>query len=249
MQPNVHYDPNRLSAPMADKSTVRMLFSLKALRCMTMEHLDLTAAFLHEPFTYPHTVYVREPKRSNGSCRHGNCVGILRGNLYGGKSAGNFFLTGLFGRLFKWGYQQSDVDPCLFFRHTDEGLICFSVSKDDFLAVTDDPMLIDTLYNQLSSVYTVKRLGAPTKYLGWEVRHIYDGSVRINQAMQIDQLLSAADIEYSNGRQSPFPNTIDTQPPAAHNVVIMYTKPRYQELVGHISYLAHSTRPDLAFPA
>lgn len=67
---------------------------------------------------------------------------------------------------------------------------------DDFLAVADDPMLVYTLHKQLSSVYAIKVLSTPHKYLECEVQHEHGGSVRINQEMEIDQIISAANMKY-----------------------------------------------------
>lgn len=115
-----HYEPDRLTAPMATKSTILMLFALTAPLRLNMEHLDIKGTLLQEAFGYGDTVYIKDPKRTNGNYKHGGTVGVLRGNMYGGRSAGNYFLKGLIVLLHKHGYSPTYVDPCLYFKRTAE---------------------------------------------------------------------------------------------------------------------------------
>lgn len=101
-----------------------------------IEHLDITGEFIHEAFGYDKTVYVRKMRRPDGSYRNGETVGVLNGNMYVGKSAGNYFIKGLIKRLLSHGCRPTDMDPCLFYKRIDDEFILFSICIDYFLIVS-----------------------------------------------------------------------------------------------------------------
>ena len=90
MQANVHYDPDSTTTYTADKATVRLLLAIAATFELQLDHLDITAAYLHEKFAQTGTekVYVKQFARFDGSIKHSATAGILDGNLYGGPNGG-----------------------------------------------------------------------------------------------------------------------------------------------------------------
>lgn len=44
MKPHIHFDPNKTTTYMADKSSVRLLFALVAFYKLNLEHIDIEAA-------------------------------------------------------------------------------------------------------------------------------------------------------------------------------------------------------------
>lgn len=250
MIPFVHYDPAHLAAPMASTSTVRLLFAIKAkLRLLILEHFDITSAFLHEAFGYSNTVYVREMRRSNGTFHHGNTVGILNGNMYGGRSDGNYFMKGLISWLQHKGYQPIDFDPCLYYKKNGDDFILFSVCIDDFLVVCTSKSLSDTLFNDLCEKYSIKRLGTPDRYLGLSVNCESDGSIIINQPHEVDALLKESAMQQCNPVKAPFPMNANCNPPTEEDTLCPQFQPEYQARVGHIRYIADCTGPDLSYAA
>lgn len=171
MIPYVHLDPNDLAAPMASSSTVRILFSLKDELNRCLEHFNIASAFLYEAFGYSKTVYVKEMRRSDGAYRHGNTNGILSGNMYGGRSAGNYFIKGLIAWIKSKRYSPTDFDPCLYYKSIGDQFVIFSVYIDDFLVVSTKTGMIDNLFNEPQEKYSIKRIGSLNKYLGWSVHH------------------------------------------------------------------------------
>ena len=101
MQANIHYDPDSTTTYTADKATVRLLLAIAATFEMHLDHLDITAPYLHEKFAQTGTekVYVKQFARFDGSMRHSATAGILNGNLYGGPTAGNTYLEAVFSLL------------------------------------------------------------------------------------------------------------------------------------------------------
>lgn len=157
MIPFVHFDPDQTTAPMVNASSVRLLFALKAMHNLQMEHFDITGAFLHQAFGYEQTVYVNEMCRADQSFKHGNTCGILHGNMYFGKSSGYSFLKGLTQRLNEHGYFPTDFDRCLYFKKDGNSLTIFSVCINAFLVVIQRDTMIDNLFNVIQAKYWIKR--------------------------------------------------------------------------------------------
>lgn len=151
MIPYIHYEPAHLCAPMALNATVRLLFGLKAHISLHIEHFDIKATFLHEAFGSDKSIYVKEMSRSDRTYRYGCTVGLLKGNMYGGKSADNYFLNCLISKVKKHGYSPTDVEPCLYYKRIDADFIVIYVCIDEFLVIITKYALIDTLFDEISS--------------------------------------------------------------------------------------------------
>ena len=85
MIPNIHYDPERTTTYMTDKSSVRLLFAIAAAHNLLIEHIDIEAANLHEDFDHSgeKPFYVRQHPRFDGTYKHECKGGKLVKNLYG----------------------------------------------------------------------------------------------------------------------------------------------------------------------
>ena len=47
-----HYDPDNVTAYMAEKHIVRLLLSIAAARNWTTEHMDISSAYLYENYCH-----------------------------------------------------------------------------------------------------------------------------------------------------------------------------------------------------
>lgn len=150
-----------MCASMASTFAFRLQFGLEAHLGLSMEHFDITAAFLYEAFGYNKSVYVQEMRRANGYYLHGKTTSVLHGKMYGARSAANYFLKALISRLEKKGYSPMDFDPCLYYNRKDQDFILFSIYVDDFLVVITRETMIDSLFTDLREKYYIKRLGLP----------------------------------------------------------------------------------------
>lgn len=57
--------------------------------------MDIYNAYIHEEAMNAKPVNLNESRNSNGTYTHGGAIGILQLNLWGGKSAGLYFMKGL----------------------------------------------------------------------------------------------------------------------------------------------------------
>ena len=152
----VHYDPDKIFAPVVSWTTVRLLLLLAAQLDLATRQVDYVAAFVHSPIPMPKDYHkmTREEQRRNRTYvemprgfREDGKVLCLNKALYGLKSAPVAFFRHLRGNLEAIGFRQAiEVDPCLFIS---EKVICL-VYVDDTLLYAKDPKDIDEVIERLS---------------------------------------------------------------------------------------------------
>ena len=149
MKPNVNDDPEKTATYMADRATIRILFALSASRNMTIEHFDITGAYLHEKYQHKNKVFIWQPQRFHGSYKHTATHGELKRDLYGTPGAANTYSTELHAYLKKHRHEQMRSDTSLFRKQKDKDIILVRISMDDLLLIASSPKLINKLYQTL----------------------------------------------------------------------------------------------------
>ena len=120
----VHYDPDRIYAPVVSWTTVRLLLMLSAHLDLATRQVDYVAAFVHSPLPAPAGYETMSDEEKLRSCTYVDMPRgfrkegkVLRLNkaLYGLKSAPKAFFSHLKSNLEAIGFKQAiDVDACLF---------------------------------------------------------------------------------------------------------------------------------------
>ena len=154
MTPHTHYDPEKTATYMADRTTIRTIFAIAASRNMEIEHFDISGAYLHEAYKHDKKVFVSQPKRFNGSYKHGATHEQLKGNVYGTPAAANIYSTKLHEHLKRHGYKQMRSDTSVFTKTEGKHQIIVGISMDDFLPIATTKSLIDSLYNTLQKIHS-----------------------------------------------------------------------------------------------
>ena len=251
MQANIHYDPDSTTTYTADKTTVRLLLAIAATFEMQLDHLDITAAYLHGKFAQTGTekVYVKQFARFDGSMKHSATAGILNGNLYGGPTAGNTYLEAVFSLLRQRKFQQSDADPCSFFRREKKGATFVAVTIDDFIVAASKTSYLDTFHGELSAKYKVKRLGFPKQYLGWTTKRCPDRGIHVSQPAAIQALIGKTNMCHANGKHTPYVDGSNLHPPRKDETEAPVSAKKFQQILGELRYIADSTRPDIYYAA
>ena len=248
MKPTVHYDPDKTTTYMADRTTIRALFAIAASMNMYVEHFDITGAYLHEQYQHHKKVFVWQPPRFDGTYKHKSTHGQLKGNLYGTPAAANIYSTHLHKHLKKHGYTQLRSDTSLFIKRDDKDIILIGISMDDFLPVATNRHMIDKLYTVLRTKYKVKRLGQPDTYLNWTIQYRKEG-IHISQPQHIDSVVAMLAQHQSNPQRTPYLDGVKVDPPTTDETTREDIADIYGSAVGEIRYIADSTRPDIAFAA
>ena len=229
---------------MAENTSVRTLLSIAAAHGWPVQYMDITAAYLHETHDPKFPVYMGQHPRFDGTMNHIHKAGQLIGNLYRRRSAGHCYTAGLQKHLKSRGYQQCDSNLCLFTISNAKRSLLVTVSMNDFLVTVSQQALIDDLLATLRKKYTIKNLGFPKSYLGWQFNRDEIGSTHISQQQTIETIIKKHKMGDGNPKTTPAPQkpnkNIEEQ--STHHSHTLAN--HYRSILGEIRYVVDSTRYD-----
>jgi hypothetical protein len=165
----------------------------------------------------------------------------LKKSLYGHKQSPRAWFERFRNEICSMGYQQSNADHTLFFKHNYDKITILVVYVDDIVITGDDDMEILCPKKALAKYFEVKDLGYLHYFLGIEVAYGAQGIYLSQRKYVIDLLTDTGML-----------NCKPVATPIEHNHRILadsgdpVDKHQYQRLVGRLIYLSH-TRPDIAY--
>ena len=229
----VHY--TETYAPCIELSTLRMLISHASNDNMNLFQFDVEGAFLHPLLDEPLLIVDEEGQLY--VCFH---------TLYGLKQSAAYWNRDLHNELVRLGMQPSEADPCLYTRHTDEGVIMLGVWVDDVIGAASNQKLIDDFLNDFK--YDFSEGGEFDYCLRIRVYH-HEGATCLNQSAAIEDLAAQYRVSDSNPIYTPMEHGADynkTQMPAEHSdEQLEMSKKPYRNLLGSLLYISGITRPDI----
>lgn len=63
---------------------------------------------------------------------------------------------------------------------------------------------MDDFHQFMSTKYDIKRLGRPSRYLGWHFHYHGDGTIALIQRLLIDKTLTDERMLHINGKHTPY---------------------------------------------
>lgn len=265
-KPGVHF--NETFAPVARMGSIRLMISLAARFRMNIHQLDVTTAFLNGYLE--EDILVNPPKeliellqilansdkddvirkKANQMLHElntGNKVCKLRKALYGLRQAGRSWYQRLDKVLKECGANATNADPCLYRLGRGENVVLIAVYVDDILIASRNQKEIDRISYYLSQQFTIKNLGEVNRCLGIEFNREGE-KITLTQKGYICELLKRFGMSDCNSVSAPFDSNIKLKKEIDKPTPDGQALP-YRELVGSLTYLASSTRPDIAFSA
>lgn len=244
-------DYTDIYSPVVDRTTVRLLLALAAVRFGTQIHqMDVTTAFLNAPIR--ELVYLQPPPRISDTSDQGEAV-VLRLNkaIYGLKQAPRYWHDLLDAFLVTdCNLVRCIVDPCLYIAPDlkDDKFLWVAVYVDDIFLVFNDDMSATALKSAIKGRFKVADLGEAHQWLGMEILATDQGGFSINQTAAIERLLTKENHLTARVRKTPLTYKEDLSA-SVGELLDDVAHSHYRELVGSINYLAICTRPDLAHAA
>ena len=192
-------DYHETFAPVARFGSIRTLLATAAQREMHVHQMDVHTAFLNGKLY--EDIYMCQPEGFVVKGKE-DLVGHLHRSLYGLKQSPRCWNKELSCHLFQSGFQQSKVDPCVFFQWKDGHLNIVSIYVDDLILVVD--LMKDLLKTkaELSSRFKMKDLGQLRYCLGIVCEQA-DGQICINQRPYIDNLVRRFSLSEACGDSTP----------------------------------------------
>ena len=230
-------------SPVVNWFTIRLFLTLALIFHWYTRQIDFVLAFPQADVECD--MYMAIPRGftlPEGHNEKDYCLHLLK-NVYGQKQAGRVWNKYLHNGLISMGFEQSNIDECLYYR----GSTIFLVYVDDGIIIDSDKSRIDAIFDEFKSHnFEVTDEGDLKDYLGVDISPQSDGSIHLSQSKLIEQILN--DMNFQD-------NTTSVPCPARVGVVLTkHTESdehkadwHYRSIIGKLNFLEKSTRPDLAF--
>lgn len=224
-------------SPVARHSTLRILFSLAVQHNMSIEHIDVTTAFLNANLN--ETIYMEQPP---GFVTEENKVRMLLKSIYGLKQASRMWNLKVQELLTMNGYIQSKCEPCVYMKKNERDFTIIALYVDDFYVFTTCNSI--ELFNLLDKHFNVKHLGSLTSCLGMRITRT-ENVLILDQYEYVKRLLkrfNMLDCKYVST-----PMIANFKLLTSDTEILDDNVYEYRQLVGCLNYLSLCTRPDITF--
>jgi hypothetical protein len=176
--------------------------------------------------------------------QNGTMMVRVEGALYGFAESGKRWYEYLSSFLVDSGYTQSIVDPCVYFKLSDEGRIMFSLHVDDIFYVSTSKVLTNEFISKVEKKFgKVKHKDGNTiPFLGMRITKATDGTVSVDQPVYVSELVE----DMFDERRVSSPSHKDILSRGNPGNKLLDPKD-FRSRVAKVMYLATKTRPDLLF--
>lgn len=228
-------------APVAEISSIRLLYAIAAEKDLDLHHIDVSTAFLYGDLE--EEIYMEQPPYfiddENKVCR-------LKRSIYGLKQSGFQWNKKLDSKLREIGFIRSNYDICIYYKITNNSMTYLTVYVDDIVVATNNSHTFEQLKIHLKANFDIKDLGKPKLTVGLEVnRNREVGTISISQTGYIKNLLRSYGLENCKAQSTPLPHKIklERDPEVEGEKVDQRS---YQKLIGSLLHLSTFSRPDIS---
>jgi len=237
-------------APVAARSTIRLLLYLSTILNLHTRQVDYTSAFPQADLDVP--VYMRVPQGwyvdSTGKLAQHRDSKFqdkdhylkLKKNLYGCKQAAHNWFKKLSEGLLREGFVKSKTDSCLFMRHD----CIIVVYVDNCLFFSPNKSMIGSVIASLSTTFKLKDEGDVSAFLAVQINKDPKAkTISFTQPGLIDQIIRDVGITRSSkGKDTPVDSILYADADGPPRVESW----NYRSILGKLNYLANYTRPDIS---
>lgn len=261
-QPGVHF--NETFAPVARMSSIRLLMSIAARLKMKIHQFDVATAYLNGNLS--ENIYMEPPKQLAEALRriansndpnlvakaktmlqdlNNNKICKLNKSLYGLKQAGRNWNQKLDQTLKNFGAIPCVSDSCVYRLGQGEDKTLIITYVDDLIIMSTKENNILKFKNKIMQEFETNYLGEISYCLGVEFS-IKNSEIRMNQKRYVLDLLKRFNMTEARPVGTPMDPGVKLMKPTGNDGESEFLAP-YRELVGALTYLAVTTRPDISF--
>ncbi len=227
-------------SPVAEISTVRILFAIAAAKGQEVLQADFPNAYLNAEMD--EDVYINQPYGIY-DYKNKDKVCLLKKALYGSAISGKKWHENVTKQIRTLGYERSVIDHCLFIRNTGNNIDLLVIYVDDVLVTsTAGVKQAEKQLDELENSYDIKRLGKASHMLGMGV-HQNENGIVLEQQAYLESILDELGYADAKPRGTPW-NAYQTN---NENELDSTWTTLYRRAVGQLMYLANVTRPDVSF--
>jgi hypothetical protein len=233
-------------APVCSYRTRRIMLAVAAHADLELRQFDIKTAFLHGYLK--EEVYVRPPRGWEHLAGGPGRELSLRRALYGLRQASRAWNERLASELRSRGFEQSNADPSLWIRKSENGVVLTMFYVDDGMVAVQTAEEADDLVDLIASIFETRKLGEPQDMLGIEIaRDRQAGTVTIRQSEKARALAVAFGVS-GQRRDTPMTPAVYGGLMAARDEDEMADRERYMSGIGSLLHMAQCVRPDIAAP-
>lgn len=243
-------DYNETFAPTLKMKSLRILLTMTAVLDYEIKHLDVPTAFLNS--TLKETVYMAQPP----GYEKGGASAVIRliKAIYGTKQAPHEWNVDLSHFIESvLGFSRCKGDTCVFTKQSKSGrVLLMGVFVDDIVPLfhREDRVEWNALQQELVKKYEVKDMGDASWVLGMELTR--DRSARTllltHKLYEKNMLLRFGMHESSLNRTPAEVEKLSVKDcPSTSEEERLVDRSEYMALVGTLTYLCTTTRPDISF--
>lgn len=234
-------DYNETYSPVASLNVMKTLLAVAAQKGWVCHQMDFNSAYLNAPLH--EDIYMCQPEGFVEAENETKCCKLSK-SLYGLKQAGRDWNIEMNRAFEDDGLVRSELEPCVYTCDTKNGQAVLGVFVDDSLIIAENDDAACDVKKRLSSMFPAKDLGQTRKILGINVSY-KNGAIIIDQKHYVEEVLQKYGM--MDCRPCSTPMEVGTMQNDDTNDKPV-DKTKYKELIGSLQYLAHGTRPDIAYP-
>lgn len=238
-------DYDEIFSPVVRYASIRYLMALSVKYDLDIDQMDAVTAFLQGELN-SEVIYMCQPPGF-----HNNSSQVCRLNraLYGLKQSSRVWNKKLDAALKKFGFQQSELDPCVYYSFDKSNVLIVTIYVDDFIIFSNNSKMKADFKAYLNQTFKMKDMGSAQYCLGIKIdRDRKDGRLYLSQKQYILDILSKFKMEECKPVQTPMEFGLKlskAQSPQSEEEREYMKDIPYREAVGCLMYLAQISRPDI----
>ena len=232
--------------PTVKMATLRLILAISTAKGFDVRQWDVKTAYLNA--NWEENVFLQQPEGFEQKDSGGNqLVCKLNKSIYGLKQLGRNWYYTLQMFLKSIDFTASKSDPCLFMRISKDVLEYVCIWVDDIIYACNDANKFISFEQQISSQFKISETAKLYWFLGMKFNFCGDG-LEISQEAYIDKLLSKFGLIECKPVSTPAADGLKLCKRLPNEVKLANDKD-YRGLIGSLSYLSITTRPDISFIA
>lgn len=234
------YDYEETFAPVISINALRFVFAIKVQWNLTLHALDVSQAFTNAKLDKE--IYITPPD----GYKEDDKVWPVHKALYGLKQSGRLWNELLTEVLKQAGYTQCEVEKCLFWKRTNNGITIIPIWVDDMHMVSNDEVEVSRIILILNKNFPTNLVKNP-KILGMDIVD-KPGRFELSQEVAVRKYLGSTTAEHLHYKVSDTPMAA----PLTHwekptEICSAEQLAAYQSDIGSLLFFAGMTRPDIAY--
>lgn len=192
----INYDPTRISSPVADMTSIKLLTSIAVQKELKIFHVDVKLAYLNAPLF--EKIYIQPPKDMDFPK---NEVWQLQRALYGLKQSAHAWYNCIKQIFNDMNFKDCLSNPCIFTNNNTEDPIIIAIYVDDLFILTKNDNSYHKFYEKLSQKVELSQQGEISEYLGIEFKKTEYGYT-LSQKKYVEEMLKKFTPENENIQKS-----------------------------------------------